>query len=184
MTGLPPGLGRVSDSPGPLWGHMSGCVCCGECFSCSFCWMCLLRWGTRSSDDVSHFLGGTHHGRCVHTMTRGLEIRVLDGDDTRLLIHTYSSRTRILWGVGDEEVLSWWGDVWGGLWMVFLGGTGEGKRNLQGKYCRVVFGGDSRFQTVPFFMLYTIYYVYYESIKRELNKRLTFWVSVWCKTKS
>jgi hypothetical protein len=32
----------------------------------------------------------------------------------------------------------------------FLGGTGEGKRTRQGKYCRVVFGGDTRVQTAPF----------------------------------
>ncbi len=43
-------------------------------------------------------------------------------------------------------------------WVVdfFLGGEGEGKRTRQGKYCRVVFAGDARVQTAPFFMLYII----------------------------
>ena len=45
----------------------------------------------------------------------------------------------------------------GRLWMVFLGGVGEGKGTRQGKYYRVVFAGDTRVQTVPFFMLYIIY---------------------------
>jgi hypothetical protein len=52
-----------------------GYVCFGECCSCSFCWMYLLGWGTRSSDDV----GGSRHGGCSRVMTRGLEMRVLDG---------------------------------------------------------------------------------------------------------
>ena len=39
----------------------------------------------------------------------------------------------------------------------FLGGTGEGKRTRQDKYYRVVFAGDVRVQTAPFFMLYIIY---------------------------
>jgi hypothetical protein len=38
----------------------------------------------------------------------------------------------------------------GRLWMVFLGGVGEGKRTHEGKYCRVVFVGDTRVQTTPF----------------------------------
>ncbi len=44
-------------------------------------------------------------------------------------------------------------------WVVdfFLGWTGEGKRTRQGKYCRVVFAGDARVQTDPFF--YVIYYI-------------------------
>ena len=36
----------------------------------------------------------------------------------------------------------------------FLGGTGEGKRTRQGKYCRFVFAGDTWVETDPFFMLY------------------------------
>ena len=46
------------------------------------------------------------------------------------------------------------------FWVVvdfFLGGTGEGKRTRQDKYYRVVFGGDVRVQTTPFF--YVIYYI-------------------------
>ena len=46
------------------------------------------------------------------------------------------------------------------FWVVvdfFLGGVGEGKRTRQGKYCRVVFTGDARVQTAPFF--YVIYYI-------------------------
>ena len=39
----------------------------------------------------------------------------------------------------------------------FLGGVGVGKRTRQGKYCRVVFAGDARVQTDPFF--YVIYYI-------------------------
>ncbi len=37
-----------------------------------------MGWGARSSDDVSHFLGGSRHGRCSRVMTRGLEMCVLD----------------------------------------------------------------------------------------------------------
>jgi hypothetical protein len=44
-----------------------------------------LGWGSRSWDTVSHFLGGTCHGRCSRTMTRGLEMFVLDDDNTRSL---------------------------------------------------------------------------------------------------
>ena len=39
-------------------------------------------WGTRFSDDVSHILFGTDHGRCARAMARGLEIRVLEDDKT------------------------------------------------------------------------------------------------------
>ena len=39
----------------------------------------------------------------------------------------------------------------------FLGGAGEGKRTRQGKYCTVVFAGDARVQTAPFFMLYAMF---------------------------
>ncbi len=38
----------------------------------------VLGWGTRSWDDVSHFLGGSRHGRCSRAMTGGLEMCVLD----------------------------------------------------------------------------------------------------------
>jgi hypothetical protein len=63
-------------------GTRRGCVCVGECCSCSFCWMWLLGWGARSPDDVSHFLGGTCHGRCSRTVVRGLEMCALDGVST------------------------------------------------------------------------------------------------------
>ena len=46
------------------------------------------------------------------------------------------------------------------FWVVvdfLLGWTGEGKRTHQGKYYRVVFAGDTRVQTDPFFMIYIIY---------------------------
>ena len=39
--------------------------------------------GTGFSDDVSHILLGVCHGRCVRAMTRGLEIRVLEGVNAR-----------------------------------------------------------------------------------------------------
>ena len=39
--------------------------------------------GAGFSDDVSHILLGVCHGRCVRAMTRGLEIRVLEGVNTR-----------------------------------------------------------------------------------------------------
>ena len=65
-------------------GTRRGCVCVGEC-SCSFCWMCLLGWRARSSDDVSHFLGGTRHGRCSRAIARRLEMRALDRVSTRSL---------------------------------------------------------------------------------------------------
>ncbi len=38
-----------------------------------------------------------------------------------------------------------------------LGGQGKGKRTRQGKYYRVVFAGDSRVQTAPFFLCYILY---------------------------
>ena len=34
--------------------------------------------GTGFSDDVSHILLGSHHGRCVRVIGRGLEIRALE----------------------------------------------------------------------------------------------------------
>ena len=37
------------------------------------------------TDDVSHFLGGSRHSRCSRTMSRGLEILVLDTVNTRSL---------------------------------------------------------------------------------------------------
>ena len=40
-------------------------------------------WGTRFSDDVSHILVGVHHGCCSRVVTRGLEMRVLDGVNAR-----------------------------------------------------------------------------------------------------
>ena len=46
----------------------------------------------------------------------------------------------------------------GRLWMVFLGGVGEGKGTRQGKYYRVVFAGDVRVQRAPFFMLCITYW--------------------------
>jgi hypothetical protein len=74
----PPGLGSVSGSPDPLLGQTSWLSLFGECCSYTFCWIWLLGWGLRSWDDVSHFLGGSRHGRCSRAMARGLEIRVLD----------------------------------------------------------------------------------------------------------
>jgi hypothetical protein len=84
MGGLAPGLGSVSGSPDPLCGHTSWLCFFGECYSSLFCWICLLWWGARSwdRDDVSHFLGGSCQGRCSRVMTRGLEMRVLDGVNT------------------------------------------------------------------------------------------------------
>ncbi len=35
--------------------------------------------GAGFSDDVSHILLGTRHGRCVREIVGGLEIRVLEG---------------------------------------------------------------------------------------------------------
>jgi hypothetical protein len=42
MDGLAPGLGSVSGSPGPLCGHTSWLCLFRECYSCSFCWICLF----------------------------------------------------------------------------------------------------------------------------------------------
>ena len=52
--------------------------------------------------------------------------------------------------IGDEEVLM--GGVLGRLWMVFLRKSGGVT------YCRVVFTGETLFQTVSLFMLYIIYW--------------------------
>jgi hypothetical protein len=48
----------------------------------------MMGWvpGGRSSDDVSHFLGGSRHGRCSRSMGRGFEIRVLDDVITRSIL--------------------------------------------------------------------------------------------------
>ena len=42
-------------------------------------------WGAGFSDDVSHILVGARHGGCCHVMTRGFEMSVLDGGNTRSL---------------------------------------------------------------------------------------------------
>ena len=42
--------------------------------------------GAGFTDDVSHILGGESHGRCVHVMARGLEIRVLEDSNARSII--------------------------------------------------------------------------------------------------
>ena len=39
--------------------------------------------GSGFSDDVSHILLGTHHGRCARAMTGGFEIRVLEVSNVR-----------------------------------------------------------------------------------------------------
>jgi hypothetical protein len=51
---------------------------------------------------------------------------------------------------------SWWGGVLGRLWMVFLGGTGKGKRKLQGMYSWVVFTGRHESPNGPFYVVYYI----------------------------
>ena len=38
--------------------------------------------GVGFSDDVSHILLGTHHGRCTRVMTKGLEMCVLENANT------------------------------------------------------------------------------------------------------
>jgi hypothetical protein len=119
MVGLAPGRESVIGSPGPLCGHTSRLCLFGECCSYSFCWICFLGWGARSSDDVSHFLGGTRRGRCSRTMVKGLEKCVSMG--------SIPGTTHWWWKI-------WWGDVLGRLWMVFfLGGSGEGKRNSRAR---------------------------------------------------
>ena len=62
-----------------------GCAWCGNVSSCSFCWVWLLVGGAGFSDDSSHILVGSSHGRCFRTMTRGIEMCVLDGVNTRSL---------------------------------------------------------------------------------------------------
>jgi hypothetical protein len=86
MDGLDPRMGSVNGSRDPLCGYTSRLRLFGECCSYSFCGTCLLGWGARSWDDVSHFLGGSSHGRCSHTMVGGLEIRVLDDVNTWSLV--------------------------------------------------------------------------------------------------
>jgi hypothetical protein len=107
-----------------------------------------LGWGFRSSDEVSHFLGGTRHGRCVRVMTRGFEMCVLHGVNVCSLP---SSRCESFAGVrctgfADRDYL-WDLSLVGSLvmgnlmgrrfgWVVdgfFLGGTGEGKRNSRSR---------------------------------------------------
>ncbi len=58
------------------WGNVSL-----ACFEESGHWW----FGEGFSDNVSHSLGGTCHGRCSRDMVRGLEICVLDGVSTRSL---------------------------------------------------------------------------------------------------
>ncbi len=41
-----------------------------------------MGWGTRSWDDVSHFLGGSRPDCCSREMSGGLEMFVLDGVNT------------------------------------------------------------------------------------------------------
>ncbi len=38
-----------------------------------------MGWGPSSSDEVIHFLGGSRYDRCSRVMSRGFEIRFLDG---------------------------------------------------------------------------------------------------------
>ena len=112
-----------------------------------------MGWRTRSSDDVSHFLGGTRHGRCSRPVARGLEMCALDGVITRSLagfgcgslcrgpLHLDHG-----WGLtvgpGNLSLGQHTGDgkfdgetFLGRTWMFFLGGAGEGKRKCQDKYC-------------------------------------------------
>jgi hypothetical protein len=46
---------------------------------------------------------------------------------------------------------------WGRLWMVFLGGSGGGKRRRQGTLEGSVFAGRRAFLNIPIF--YVVYYV-------------------------
>ena len=92
--------------------------------------------GEGYSDDISHIRLGVCHGRCARVMVRGLEIRVLEGDNVWLIswICTWDSALVMMKFDG--------GVVLGGLWMVFLwvpcrGGTGVGKRKRQDTFSRV-----------------------------------------------
>ena len=74
------------DSPGPLCGHTPWLHLVWKCFALDRFVESGSWWGTGLSDDVSHIQFGTRHGRCFRVMTRGLEMCVLDGVNTRSLI--------------------------------------------------------------------------------------------------
>jgi hypothetical protein len=148
MVGLVPGLGSVSGSPDPS-GTRSGCVCLGNVSLARFAgfvsWGEDLDSGSRFWNDVSHFLGGSHHGCCSRVMVRGLEIRVLDGVNTWSLAGSgcdlEGSTAQDSW-MGTVYGIYPWGSslVMGNLigrrfgWVVdgfLLGGIGGGEEELQ-----------------------------------------------------
>ena len=80
---------------------------------CVLLWAMLVRivfigsdswWGTRSSDDIVTFLGGTRHGRCSRVMTRGLEMCGLDDSNMRSLIRPGHESS-----VGSSQLIRRWG---------------------------------------------------------------------------
>ena len=72
------------------------------CFEESVSWW----FGSGFSDNVSHILVGAHHGCCSRVVTRGLEIRVLDGVNVRSLAGS---------GYGSFAVVRFIGFMDGGL---------------------------------------------------------------------
>ena len=70
----------------------------------------VLEVGARSYDDVSHFQGGVCHSRCVRTMIRGLEIRVLDGTNTHSLIRPGHESSG-----GSTQLIRRWGLIMGSI---------------------------------------------------------------------
>ncbi len=105
-----------------------------------------------SPDPLLGHTTGLHwarHGRSARAVTRGLEIRVLDGADTRSLpgfgwesfpwVRCSCVRG---WGLTMESIPGLTGDgkfdgetFFGWVVDVFSWGTGEGKRKLQVTYC-------------------------------------------------
>ena len=110
--------------------------------------MWILGWEVRSSDDVSHFLGGTRHGRCSRAVARGFEMRALDGVSTRSLagfgcgslcrgpLHLDGNcpgNLSLGQHTGDGKFD---GETFlGRTWMFFLGRGGGGETELQGSCC-------------------------------------------------
>ena len=97
--------------------------------------------GTGFSEDVSHILFGVCHGRCARAMARGLEVCVLEDDNTRSITGSRcDSFEGVHWtgfvdgdcpwdlSLGHSLVMGKFDGVGvlGGLWMVFLWGPCRG----------------------------------------------------------
>ncbi len=138
------------DSPGPLIGHTSGCVCGGESLFESFFVGFDSWWEQHPLTSV--FLTSLTRGRLFVLDTnplRGPWNWFVDGD--------CSGDLSLGQCIGDEEVLMG-RRFWVGCGWFFLGGRG-GKRQRQVTFRRVSFRWTTRVvKQSYFFMLYIIYW--------------------------